>query len=60
VAVFCRGDTYMAWVTGSVPAGSGATSEPFRHGIGQVTASLFPSVNPDLKAGRNAPPLMSK
>lgn len=48
-AVLCRGDTYMAWVDGSVPAGSGPESAPFRHGVGQVTASLFPSVNPDQK-----------
>jgi hypothetical protein len=53
VAVLCRSDSYMAWLTGSVPAGSGPTSEPFRHGVGQFTAALFPSVNPDLKSGKD-------
>jgi hypothetical protein len=48
-AVLCRGDTYMAWVDGSVPSGGGPESPSFRHGIGQFTASLFPSVNPDQK-----------
>jgi len=56
VAVLCRSDSYMAWLTGSVPAGNGPTSEPFRHGVGQFTASLFPSVNPDLKVGKGPMP----
>lgn len=50
-AVLCRGDTYMAWLDGSVPAGNGPESPAFRRGIGQFTASLFPTVNPDRKEG---------
>jgi hypothetical protein len=51
VAALCRGDSYLAWAQGSVPAGTGPQSPAFRHGIGQVTQALFPSQNPEQKWG---------
>jgi hypothetical protein len=47
VAALCRGDTAMAWANGTVPAGTGPESPAFRHGVGQFTAALFPSQNPE-------------
>ena len=47
VAALCRSDTAMAWAAGTVPAAGGADGAAFRRGIGQFTAALFPSQNPD-------------
>jgi hypothetical protein len=43
----CRGDKDLAYVFGSVPTGDGSRSEPFRRGIGQFVAELFPAQNPE-------------
>jgi len=54
VAALCRGDTAMAWAAGTVPTAGGADGAAFRRGIGQFTAALFPSQNPDnLNNGRD-------
>jgi hypothetical protein len=54
VAALCRGDTAMAWAAGTVPAAGGPGGAGFRRGIGQFTAALFPSQNPDnLNNGRD-------
>jgi hypothetical protein len=50
VAALCRGDYYISLADGTVAAPDAAPGAPlagdFRTGIGLVTASLFPSQNP--------------
>jgi hypothetical protein len=50
VAALCRGDYYISLADGTVAAPGAAPGAPlagdFRTGIGLVTASLFPSQNP--------------
>jgi hypothetical protein len=46
-AVLCRGDTYLAWADGAVPASGGPSGPGSRGGVGQFTRALFPARNPE-------------
>jgi hypothetical protein len=50
VSVVCRGDFYMSLADGTIGAAGGPLGDQFRNGIGLVTASLFPSANPQLRS----------
>jgi hypothetical protein len=51
VAAFCRGDYYMSVAEGTIAAPGADAGGDFRHGIGLITASLFPAQNPQRNGG---------
>jgi hypothetical protein len=51
VAAFCRGDYYMSVAEGTIAAPGADAGGDFRHGIGLMTASLFPAQNPQRNGG---------
>jgi hypothetical protein len=55
VAALCRGDTDMSLAEGSIGAAGGPLASDFRTGMGLLTASLFPSQNPQGRSGRDCP-----
>jgi hypothetical protein len=51
-AIFCRGDAVLASSSGSLGTAGGPMSPPFREGVGQFTAALFPPANPETQPDR--------